>query len=415
MLTPLLRECVACDNYILDGELMTWYDHGGPNGGGRFGKFKEVRTMGIGARRRAAGLVAPVVEEDGDVDEDGEPLARPAQGGRLVYIVFDVLMVNKESLLNKSLRHRDQILRDIVKPKETHLELVQRRVLTSMADLDKAIDQAMNNKDEGIMIKNLDESYVPGERKWIKVKPDYMGGIGDSLDLVIVGAWYGEGTSYRTGSPSHFLLACPAPVREGGRVGERWYTVGKVGTGYTALELADLQYRLQKYWRSWDKKEAARIIEMTPTAEVPHVYLDPLCHKDAAVVLEIKVASLEPSPKYRLGYTVRHPRVERIRTDKGIDDATSFAMLLDMCERGGGQWAQRTQAEARAAGLAGFGRAQRAAKKPKTAKTRMTDLQLASAQATAFDARGVEAISTMWQGWTFHGCVALVLCLVRLH
>ena len=83
--------------------------------------------MGIGARRRAAGLVAPVVEEDGDVDEDGEPLARPAQGGRLVYIVFDVLMVNKESLLNKSLRHRDQILRDIVKPKETHLELVQRR------------------------------------------------------------------------------------------------------------------------------------------------------------------------------------------------------------------------------------------------------------------------------------------------
>jgi hypothetical protein len=41
-------------------------------------------------------------------------------------------------------------------------------------------------------IKSLDEPYIPGLRKWIKIKPDYLSGIGDTVDLVIIGAFYGE-------------------------------------------------------------------------------------------------------------------------------------------------------------------------------------------------------------------------------
>jgi ATP-dependent DNA ligase len=44
-------------------------------------------------------------------------------------------------------------------------------------------------REEGIMIKNLDSIYVPNERKekWIKLKPEYIDGIGDTLDLIILG------------------------------------------------------------------------------------------------------------------------------------------------------------------------------------------------------------------------------------
>lgn len=42
------------------------------------------------------------------------------------------------------------------------------------------------------MIKNLNSTYCPNERKnkWIKIKPEYIEGIGDDLDLLIIGKKY---------------------------------------------------------------------------------------------------------------------------------------------------------------------------------------------------------------------------------
>lgn len=56
--------------------------------------------------------------------------------------------------------------------------------------------------------KVLRSTYEPDVRSdaWLKVKVDYLEGIGDSLDLVPIGAWHGSGRKNQFWSP--ILLAC---------------------------------------------------------------------------------------------------------------------------------------------------------------------------------------------------------------
>lgn len=47
--------------------------------------------------------------------------------------------------------------------------------------------------------RQLASQYVPNERqlKWIKIKPEYLDGVGDDFDLLILGGFYGTGKRAR--------------------------------------------------------------------------------------------------------------------------------------------------------------------------------------------------------------------------
>lgn len=51
-------------------------------------------------------------------------------------------------------------------------------------DIARAVDASIQNFEEGVMLKDLKEPYKPNERAWVKIKPDYLSGVGDNLDLV---------------------------------------------------------------------------------------------------------------------------------------------------------------------------------------------------------------------------------------
>ena len=56
-------------------------------------------------------------------------------------------------------------------------------------------EQALTKHEEGIIIKDTQSVYLPNDRSqkhWIKLKTDYIDQLGDTLDLLILGGFYGK-------------------------------------------------------------------------------------------------------------------------------------------------------------------------------------------------------------------------------
>lgn len=113
---------------------------------------------------------------------------------------------------------------------------------------------------------------------FIQLKKDYLAGIGDSLDLAVVGAYYGKGK--RTNVYGAFLLACYDSDSE------EYQTICKIGTGFS-------EEALQAHY------ETLKPLEMEkPRSDIkvggakPDVWFEP------KVVWEVLTADLSLSPIY---------------------------------------------------------------------------------------------------------------------
>jgi DNA ligase-4 len=130
-------------------------------------------------------------------------------GKQLCYIAFDLLYVNSKSVMDLTLSQRVTLLkRCIPQPKSKQFEVAEQKLARTLQEVIDALDNAIANREEGIIVKNLNTIYVPNERKqkWIKLKPEYLDGVGDDLDLIILGGYYGTGIGRRGGTISHFMM-----------------------------------------------------------------------------------------------------------------------------------------------------------------------------------------------------------------
>jgi DNA ligase-1 len=235
---------------------------------------------------------------------------------------FDLLVLNEEVLLQKSLLERRRDLCRCFPETPGRFQFAEHAETQDEQELTAFFHQALANSCEGLMAKVLEDgsSYEPSKRSdsWLKIKRDYIESLQDSFDLVPIGAWWGNGR--KAGWYSPVLLACYDPDTE------ELQSVCRCMSGFT-----DAFYQEMTAFYSQRLLDGPKSYFVT--GEQPDVWFDP-CE-----VWEIRGADLTISPVHKAaharidpkkGVALRFPRFIRKREDKAISDATTAAQIVDM-------------------------------------------------------------------------------------
>ncbi|XP_034072668.1 DNA ligase 4 [Gymnodraco acuticeps] len=250
------------------------------------------------------------------------------------FCVFDVLLVNDQKLGKETLKKRHETLQTVFTPVKGRIHLVPKADARTVQDVVNALNDAIDGREEGIMVKDPLSIYKPDKRGegWLKIKPEYVDGLMDELDLLIVGGYWGKGK--RGGMMSHFLAA----VAEAPKPGEKpsvFHSFCRIGSGYTMKELYDLGLKLAKHWKVYRKNDPpASILCGT---EKPEVYIEP-CN---SVILQVRAAEIVGSDMYKTNCTLRFPRIEKIRDDKEWHQCMTLAELDQFRGKASGKLASR--------------------------------------------------------------------------
>ncbi len=202
--------------------------------------------------------------------------------------LFDVVYLDGKTLFDKPFKERRKILESIVKTIPDKFGLAK-QIVTDDANLaEKFYKEALDAKQEGLVLKVLDSKYVFGRHVdgWYKIKP-----VMETLDLVIVGATWGEGA--RTNWITSYVLACRDP--DTGKLLE----CGMMSTGLTEEEYNQMTEMLKPLII----EEKGKNIKVKPK-----------------IIVEVAYQEIQKSPNYTSGMALRFPAFQRIRYDKDEPD-----------------------------------------------------------------------------------------------
>jgi DNA ligase 1 len=269
---------------ILDGEVLAWRDD---------------TVLPFLALQGRLGRKSP-----------GEAILRQVP---VIFVAFDVLGLGRrgeevEPLLRVPLSERRRRLEALDLPLAadggrfalSHLQRADDRHA-----LEEAFREARGRRNEGLMVKDPGSTYSPGRRGygWLKMKKALA-----TIDCVVVGVEVGHGK--RHGVLSDYTFA----VRDGAT--DRLVTIGKAYSGLTDTEIAEMSRWFEAH--TLQRNGRFRVVE-------------------PGVVIEVAFDVIVRSRRHESGYSLRFPRIARLRPDKSpaeIDTLESVRALYEGLQHG---------------------------------------------------------------------------------
>ena len=233
---------------------------------------------------------------------------------------FDILYYDKKDCLDLEYSERRKILERLV-TEDNFSKLIPMLLVKNENEIEDFLENSINAGCEGLMLKTTNAPYRAGTRgsNWLKLKREYRNELGDSLDLIVIGAYFGRGR--RTGLYGTLLLATYNPEND------NLPSVCKVGTGFTDESLDQLYQILSN--KVTLKKNPRIISEMEAD-----VWFEP------ELVLEIVASEITLSPIHKTGFdsirkgsgfALRFPKFTgKIRYEKAIEDASTDEEVLTL-------------------------------------------------------------------------------------
>ncbi|XP_012702657.2 putative DNA ligase 4 [Setaria italica] len=320
-MSKIIKENILVDRCILDGEMLVW-----DTALNRFAEFGSNQEIAKAAR---------------------EGLETDRQ---LCYVAFDILYAGDTSVIHQSLTERQEILQKVVKPLKGRLEILiptgglnARRpsdepcwsiIAHNLEDVEKFFKDTIENRDEGIILKDLDSKWEPGDRngKWLKLKPDYIHA-GADLDAIIIGGYYGSGR--RGGEVAQFLVGLAVPSDDNSYP-KRFLSFCRVGTGLSDEERDALVTKLKPYFRKNEyPKKPPKFYEVTNNSkERPDVWIE---SPDKSVIMSITsdIRTIK-SEVFAAPYCLRFPRIQRLRYDKPWHECLDVQAFVDIVHSSNG-------------------------------------------------------------------------------
>ena len=231
---------------------------------------------------------------------------------------FDILYCNGKSCLELNYKDRRRKLEESVK-EDNFAKYIPMSIVTNKNEIEDFMENSINSGSEGLMLKLLDKPYQAGSRgsHWLKLKREYQNELGDSLDLVVIGGFFGKGR--RTGSYGTLLLATYDEDED------VFTSICKVGTGFTDEDLDQLYQMLNP--KVTIKKNPRIISEMKAD-----VWFEP------ELVIEVVASEITLSPIHKAamnkirketGLALRFPKFTgKIRVEKAVEDASTNEEII---------------------------------------------------------------------------------------
>ncbi|KAK4501562.1 hypothetical protein PRZ48_007371 [Zasmidium cellare] len=270
--------------------------------------------------------------------------SQPHAHEHLAIVFFDLLLLDDEVVMNRPVNERRNWLR------ETYLKIPGRAIGAEWRTVDfsdieggeeKLLQQfaaAIARRTEGLVLKPLDVPYFSMEgdapdKRYIKVKKDYLKGLGDEADFAVIGASYNAQQAATSGLKAHavkcttFHLGCLTNQEDVRRHNARpsFQYVGSIDQEHcipkAVLEAANMEatFRAKPYDSSRQPESFDILSRHAVTMQV--VLNEPL-------VFEVLGSGFE-TPSNRNYLMLRHPRVKKMHEDRSWLDCVTFEELQE--------------------------------------------------------------------------------------